>query len=549
MTELDFRSTDFTSDSQPLRPAPRAQAPERPRRRWRDYLRMHWRGELSLARSFWINTIAVSAALLLGEAGVLMLMRRYPPAWALVIVILVVYGVLRVLVAAWQIVGTLRASALLENRWAALANVLVAALILGVLGEATAFGWEIDALSKDALLQLLTINYRIGVSNDGQSVVGTGTLGPGYAGVVERTFSQHPLIHRFQLDSVWGDVTAAAKLRDFFAEHPDITVEVDGYCSTSCLLAYTGAAQRVVGPQAQLFFSPSHAIDDLGLASGILVGFQQQLRQRLIQLGATRFFMSDAAAGTVKRPYLPDITTLFTNGVITAVRLKQGLMDSTGWRVEQFLYPLRNDPKLADAASAMDVIRNRYPAVFDKWLKTDLEAWYQPTAVERNWRYMRALTLAIDTGSREALKTMPDTDIETLATLRRDQLVALSKQGSPDDCGKFLRRETQTRSGERVDLFLLDAQHANPATNGSAPQPVPLYDPVKGVFRLEDTRNIVRPSLPFKPGESPYAEACIRESTLIDRLVAAHTSDDVMALRFLFIDDGDTSRVPYLFGP
>lgn len=546
MSELDFRSTDFTSDP---RRVPRVRAPERPKRRLREYIRMHWRGELPLARSFWINTVAISAALLVFEAGMLLLMRRHPPIWALVIVLLVVYGVLRLLVAVWQTVGTLRASALLENRWSTLVNVSLAIVILALLGQTMAFGWEIDALSRDALLQLLTVSYRVGVSSDGQSVVGTGTLGPGYARAVERTFAQHPQIHRFQLDSPWGDVPAAAKLRDFFASRPDIAVEVNGYCSVSCLMAFIGASQRVVGPQAQVFFSPTHTIDDLGLASGILTDLQQQLRQHLIRLGATRFFMSDASSGTVKHPYLPDITTLFTNGIVTAVRLKQGLMDRAGWRVEQFLYPLRNDPKLADAAKAMDVIQSRYPAIFDKWLKSDLETWYEPRENERNWRYMRALTQAIDSASREAIKTMPDAKVEALATFRRNQLDGLSKQGSPEQCGKFLRQETQSHTGERMDMFLLDAEHTTLSARESAPQPATPYDPVKGVFRLENTRNALRPTLPFRTGESPYAEACIRETRLIDQLVAGHTSDDVMALRFLFLSDGDLSRVPYLFGP
>ncbi len=546
MSELDFRSTDFTSDPQS---APRARSPGRPKRRWREYVRRHWRGELTLSRSFWINTMALSAALLLFELGGLMLIYRHPPVWALVILIVVIYGTLRLLVATWQVVGTLRATALLENRWSALVNVLMAAVILAVLGEVIAFGWEIDALSKDALLQLLTARYQVGVSSDGQSVVGSGTLGPGYTAAVERAFSQHPQIHRFQLDSVWGDTVAAAHLRNFFASRPDIAVEVDGYCGNGCLIAFTGATQRIVGPQAQVFFSPPHAIDDLGLASGILASIQQQLRQRLIQLGATGIFIGDAANGTVRHPYVPDITTLFAHGIVTAVRLKQGLMDGSGWHVEQFLFALRANPKLADAARAMDVIQNRYPAIFNKWLSSDLETRYVPGERERSWRYMRALTLALDTGSREALKSMPDVAVEELAVRRRDQLAKLSREGSPDGCGRYLREETQQHAGERVDLFLLNAAQTTLAAHDSSPPSAAPYDPVKGVFRLEDTRNAVRPTLPFKTGESPYAEACIRETTLIDRLAATHSSDDVMALRFLFINDGDSSRVPYLFGP
>jgi len=69
------------------------------------YVRAHWRGELSLGRSFWLNWVALYLVLMLAMAagGQIITSRFYDYPCLVLLVIVFVWGAVGILRAAWRL--------------------------------------------------------------------------------------------------------------------------------------------------------------------------------------------------------------------------------------------------------------------------------------------------------------------------------------------------------------------------------------------------------------------------------------------------------------
>jgi hypothetical protein len=229
-----------------------------PPSRAKNYLLRHWRGECSLAVSYWINGwLAVIPIVLAGVlVGVAFRESRQP--WLYLTGLLLIWGVV-VLTVIWQSVGTWRSATRamrLSGRrfWPIAAQVMT---VLGLLGNVNLLRVRAAPAIIDAAAYVQG-DPRLGIHGvrilrGGAEIEITGPLTWGLAQQLQAALAQAPAAHVVHLDSVGGRVGVALNIAGLIAaRHLDTYVE--HICASACTLAFLAGRQRWIGPRGRLGF-------------------------------------------------------------------------------------------------------------------------------------------------------------------------------------------------------------------------------------------------------------------------------------------------------
>jgi len=225
------------------------------------YLLHHWRGELSLALSFWVNLVLVRALLLAVDQ------LFQPPATERIDTVLplaVAYFTISLFVVyPWQVIGVLRATdrrlGLLGSSavvFGAQVGIVVSLLPTGVSAFATFQPLLIDRPETPAWVlreRERAAKYSVSVSEDGRTVSIAGDFELGLRRRLETVLDANPGVKTVVLDSDGGYVTqgrAVAKLIE--AKRLDTTVH--GTCKSACAIAFMGGVSRRIGRAGRLGF-------------------------------------------------------------------------------------------------------------------------------------------------------------------------------------------------------------------------------------------------------------------------------------------------------
>ena len=225
------------------------------------YVMAHWRGQQSLAWSFWVNLVGLRVliftahnALSPGEG------QDYAQQGFLVIgTILLFHGLLLV----WQLVGVVRAA---ENHftlrgnmalvWAAQLGAVLMFLLTAVYAL-DAFQWTHELpVEEDVLARMArehASQYQLSVSPSGQQLNIEGSMESGISRAVREMLKSHPLIRQVNLTSPGGNVYEGRALAKLFREH-QLDTRTEGICASACTTAYTGGAVRSASVDAALGF-------------------------------------------------------------------------------------------------------------------------------------------------------------------------------------------------------------------------------------------------------------------------------------------------------
>lgn len=401
----------------------------------RGYVAAHWRGDLSLAQSYWVNTVLVALVARVLFVGLGSLdWQRHSLNWA--IATIAVAMLVCLLVAAWQYVGVWRAAERSGSGWSMIARIIV---VIGCIVSCFATLNSVRTLTgmvRAAAVQRTWNDYHIGVSPDGIAVDATGAMGVGFADQVEQTFADHAGVHTLRIASRGGSVSEGVELHDFLHAHPDITVEADGICASACTLAFIGATQRWATPQAWFGFHQMRSLlatrNSIEYVTMQTYGFKHELRA----LGAGSDFVRLAFAKKGDDVYVPDSATLFDNHIITAIDANGKLWQADAWQSEQFLHALRQDPHGRTLANAFDRIAVVQPAVYRNWLLSDLAVPSNPrstAAARRNANFWHALDIA----RAHQLELASAEDVRRYALSEQQTLMLLRQQLSASACGRY----------------------------------------------------------------------------------------------------------------
>jgi hypothetical protein len=293
--------------------------------RMRRYLSAHWRGELSLARSFWLNLVALDVGLALLYAGLHWGLRPVVDP-NLILVPIVMLSVLQLLaITPWQIVGAFRAARRHRERagrpfwsYAAQGMLLVALALAGLQLKTTV------AMMADELRFILEIRKYAGytVVLSGADVIEVeGPIGFGLARAVEAALDEHPAVRLLRLDSGGGWVEEAERLARLIRARGLIT-RSDNICYSACTIAFIAGAERVLGAGARLGF---HGYFGLKLESAPVRSLQESRIAEQVERGWAAFLKAGVSPAFVERLFaipsgelwIPSEAELIAAGVLT----------------------------------------------------------------------------------------------------------------------------------------------------------------------------------------------------------------------------------------
>jgi membrane-bound ClpP family serine protease len=225
-------------------------------RRWLRYLLAHWRGEHSLGRSFWINTIAVTMVLLVllatavfGPPAVWPGLGYYAELW------LILGGTLiGTPITLWQTVGLWRSSrnALRAGQrvWPRLARAFVVGAIL-LVGYDLSTGDHLEALRSISFLN--NARSELKVSGDGLTLTVRGMIGPDFASRLERALAARPSVEVVELDSPGGLLAEAEEAAER-VRHRRLTTRTGAICASACTILFLAGRERVLVGAGRLGF-------------------------------------------------------------------------------------------------------------------------------------------------------------------------------------------------------------------------------------------------------------------------------------------------------
>jgi len=289
-----------------------------PETRRASYFARHWRGELSLPVSYWVNGFFLTVLILAIIQGIhwdeLVATSRLLFSTSAIIVWIVLAAA-----SIWQLVGIWRSadnylgrgkSKLWEN-WAKIG------VVLGLIRFSTDFiSMGIPQIAEYA--KIATGNdpvgtYQLRVLRDATELEISGAIPFGLTDDVRRTLDAQPTIRIIHLNSQGGRVGEARRLRDLIDSRGLTTFTASG-CLSACTVAYVGGRQRLIAKDARLGF---HQYSFPGLTGHEFQAEYERDKRDWLARGFARQFVERAFATPNNEMWKPTSRELFEAGVVT----------------------------------------------------------------------------------------------------------------------------------------------------------------------------------------------------------------------------------------
>ncbi len=284
----------------------------------RGYLAGHWRGELCLARSFWINfatPMALFSAVIWGFYNI----EFFESFRALATVFVVAIGAL-CCVLVWSHIGSWRAAAAYSSRAAAkFWPLVVRAVVLSSAAGILAFGLP-PFVTMVEIASGLDFYNKFTVSRTGpKEVMIRGLIGSNLpeelAPLLRTTVIEQQEVEWIRLESPGGRVGAAFEIAEMIGDL-GLKVKVWDECSSACFISLLGSDVRVISRKAKVGL---HAYSGVaGFKFGIK-GDMDRDREKLISRGVSAEFLDKAFATPPDDMWYPSFEELIEAGVVTHI--------------------------------------------------------------------------------------------------------------------------------------------------------------------------------------------------------------------------------------
>jgi hypothetical protein len=300
---------------------PAATPPPLPPPASHNYFVRHWRGELSLPKSYWVNGVVfglfVGAAVASIGYGVNSRGEGQPVVW---LVTLVGSWVIVALFTMWQAVGVWRSATRYRAGgryfWGGLAKGVT---VLGVLnlafnclfaGTAQLAGiWEI--IDGDARVGA----HQFKVPANGQVLEFSGGITFGVANELNGLLQAMESVRTVKLNSMGGRILEAQRMSDLIRAK-GLTTLVEKDCMSACTIVFLGGKERVVWPAARIGF---HQPAFRGMTAASRRAAILTEEARLQGFGLSKAFADKANTATPSGMWFPDKDELVREKVATRV--------------------------------------------------------------------------------------------------------------------------------------------------------------------------------------------------------------------------------------
>lgn len=284
-----------------------------------NYIRQHWRGNLSLSQSFWVNLVVLFLALGLLERFI------FPPyidnEIAVTAAVLVYFVVVKLIIYPWQVVGVLRSCDLriksdTGRLWASAAQVALVISLAATLVTTIETYQSLQGFKQNLILKKITPPeplYSLDLIKQNKLIHLRGPFEIGITNRVAELIELNPEITGIILDSVGGQIYEGRGLARLIRENRLQTYSLDK-CLSSCTTAFVAGTIRTLGTNARLGF---HQYKTYSVIPSINVE-QEQLKDMAIfvKQGVSPEFLEKVFSHPPEEIWLPDIDELLSAGVV-----------------------------------------------------------------------------------------------------------------------------------------------------------------------------------------------------------------------------------------
>ncbi|BEU99970.1 hypothetical protein [Novosphingobium olei] len=283
-----------------------------------NYFVDHWRGNLSLPVSYWINgslVVAVVSGLIFALS---VQFNQSSSSLRIVSVAAIVLLILGFGVWIWAIVGIWRSASKHESRggnsgWARVAQGMV---VLGALNYSGQLAKAVPQLAEFG--QLAAGRDPIGSSAtltiEGDALRLTGFISAGTADRFRTVLSDHPEVRRVLLMSPGGRIREATQIAGTIAARHMDTIAV-GDCSSSCTIVFLAGAHRFAEVGSSLGF---HSPSATSMTDSEAQTANPEMRNAYTNAGLPDWFVDRAMATSSSSIWRPTETQLVELGVINS---------------------------------------------------------------------------------------------------------------------------------------------------------------------------------------------------------------------------------------
>lgn len=283
------------------------------------YFLRHWRGQLSLSRSYWVNGVLVNIVTFAGQAFILGLAQSRQlalVAWSFVIFIALALA-LRV----WSFVGIWRSAGRHVARggsaiWAFVAKAVVVLAIISLVvagprlwsqvREMALIAWGADPIGAPAIVR---------VSANGIEITLDGYITSGVDKKLRQSLDAAPNARTLILNSHGGRIMEALAMVDLIKARKLDTRVVEN-CESACTLLFLAGRERSASPLASIGF---HQPDFPGLSSEERENIIQSNRADYRAAGITDQFIDRIMDTSPQRMWYPTGEEMTEAGVLNAV--------------------------------------------------------------------------------------------------------------------------------------------------------------------------------------------------------------------------------------
>jgi hypothetical protein len=295
--------------------------PPLPPRGAQNYFARHWRGELSLPLSYWVNGTLCGVLSGLFIAGLGALIYREGEARPLIwLISLSTVWLLIVVLAIWQLVGIWRSATHYQQNgkrfWGGVAKAL---MVLGGLQVVFSF-FTVATPQIAGIFEIVTGDSHVGphqfrILAAGEMLEFSGGITFGVAKEMEGFLNAMTNVKTVRLNSLGGRLLEAQKMSDLIkARRLSTLVERD--CLSACTIVFLGGTDRAVLSNARLGF---HQPAFRGMtASDRLIAIANEER-RLQGFGLSRAFAERANRAEPSSMWFPDKNELINEHVATRI--------------------------------------------------------------------------------------------------------------------------------------------------------------------------------------------------------------------------------------
>ena len=271
------------------------------------YLEQHWRGRLTLGRSFWVNGLGLNVAFGIATFS----MRRWMLAWTLreIRIASIVVLVATLCIAVWQWVGIWRAAG--QRNVGPTARWLVRAYSgVAVFSFWTTCGALLEYFQDRVVAKPLHVRV---LGKAGAEAELSGTISDGSSAVLRAFLDQNPKIRLLHLNSPGGLLNEGLRLARLVHDR-GLPVIVDHSCASACTLVLLASPQRWARPGALIGF---HQARTLGAKADPFPLGDESFVTALANVDASSGFIDTALNTRSSDIFNPDPSVLLAEHVLT----------------------------------------------------------------------------------------------------------------------------------------------------------------------------------------------------------------------------------------